>query len=667
MVEGRKRPSAYISDHETKIDLLNYESIATTIVALLCDNPEQPVTIGVHGDWGAGKSSVLEMIEAGLQKTDGVLCLKFNGWRFQGFEDAKIALIEGIVTGLIENRPSLNQATELVKEAWRCIDWLKIAKKAGGLALTAATGIPITEIVRTAGNAMDAFLAEPTKAFTAENARTVIDAVKGAIKPDTDSKKIPEEIRAFHKAFGKLLESAGIKQLVVLIDDLDRCLPKVAIETLEAIRLFVFTAKTAFVIAADEAMIEYAVRDHFPDYPETSGSQTYARNYLEKLIHVPFRIPTLGESETRIYVTLLLISAEIGPEDLGFSNLINASREKLRRPWEIANLDTATVKQHLGEANASSCQNAIFLSNQIGPTLAKGTAGNPRQIKRFINTLLLRKRIADARGFGNDISTSVLAKVMLAERFLPSLFRRIGSACTASTNGRCKEILLIEETIHRKPAGDGAKGDATLVEKEKKGADEAATASEKAPQIQQPPPEWMESEEIRTWAALEPRLGELDLRPYFFVAKDRKEYLGSLSALGQLGKIVDQLLGHKMIVQRLKPELAKLTEMEAEQVFEAIKEKVQTSETLESEPKGMQGLRGLVASKPMLEGRLLDLLEGLPADKIGSWAVQGWEGTITTTEGHKRLAKLMDNWQATGSSSLKAAIGAVKKVNKGKV
>src|SRR5260370_42694962 len=90
------------TDNETKIDLLNNEAIAKTIIALLREKPERPVTIGVHGDWGAGKSSILEMIESGLADQDGVLCLKFNGWRFQGFEDAKIALIEGIVTGLLE-------------------------------------------------------------------------------------------------------------------------------------------------------------------------------------------------------------------------------------------------------------------------------------------------------------------------------------------------------------------------------------------------------------------------------------------------------------------------------------------------------------------------------------------------------------------------------------
>lgn len=84
-----------------------------------------PVTVGVHGDWGAGKSSILEMVEAGLDGHAGMLCLKFNGWRFQGFEDARIALIEGIVTGLVEKRPALTKAADAVKEAFKRIDWLR--------------------------------------------------------------------------------------------------------------------------------------------------------------------------------------------------------------------------------------------------------------------------------------------------------------------------------------------------------------------------------------------------------------------------------------------------------------------------------------------------------------------------------------------------------------
>ena len=78
--------------------------------------------------------------------------------------------------------------------------------------------------------------------------------------------------------------------MVVLIDDLDRCLPDVTISTLEAVRLFMFTEKTAFVIAADESMIRYAVKKHFPDVineNKINAGDTFADKYLEKLIQVP--------------------------------------------------------------------------------------------------------------------------------------------------------------------------------------------------------------------------------------------------------------------------------------------------------------------------------------------------------------------------------------------
>ena len=80
-------------------------------------------------------------------------------------------------------------------------------------------------------------------------------------------------------------------------------------------------------------MIEYAVRKHFPELPDTTGPRDYARNYLEKLIQMPFRIPALGETETRIYVTFLLIGAELGEDDPAFMALITAARELLKRPW----------------------------------------------------------------------------------------------------------------------------------------------------------------------------------------------------------------------------------------------------------------------------------------------------------------------------------------------
>jgi hypothetical protein len=654
-----------LTDNETKIDLLNNEAIAATIIKLLRDRPEQAVTVGVHGDWGAGKSSILEMIEAGFEKETKSLCLKFNGWRFQGFEDAKIALIEGIVTGLIEKRPSLTKAGEVVKDIFRRIDWLKLAKKAGGLAFTAYTGIPSTNqiqmIVRALTESHDL-----ARLATKENAEAVIDDIGGLLKPkgEGDSINVPAEINAFRKAFDELLEKAGVDQLVVLIDDLDRCLPDTAIETLEAVRLFVFTSRTAFVVAADEGMIEYAVRRHFPDLPDTTGPQTYARNYLEKLIQVPFRIPALGDTETRIYVTLLLVGAELGEHDPEFNSLISVARERLKRPWTSGALDAESVKAALGD-KAQLANNALALSDQIGPILASGTKGNPRQIKRFLNTLFLRQRIAEARGFGDDVKLPVLAKLMLAERFLPRFFDQIAETAAIAPDGKCLDLVALEIAATEK---EEPKSNAKFRKSNSKDGESGEPLPElKALELTEGVflNEWLSSTGIKAWGSVPVLLGNVDLRPYLFVAKDRKDYFGAASVLGHLAGVVDQLFGGKLAVQGLEFDLKRLSLTEAAQIFEAVRGRIVGGDSFDTEPSGVAGLGVLVKAHPSLQGNLIDFLETLPRDRLGPWVCKGWEGVLKDQDSVQRFHLLLQAWSKDGGQFLKVAADGVLRTRQG--
>jgi predicted KAP-like P-loop ATPase len=653
--------SSFLSDNETSIDLLSNEAIAITIIGLLLDHPDRPVTIGVHGDWGAGKSSLLEMIETDLAKEKDVLCLKFNGWRFQGFEDAKIALLEGIVTGLLEKRPALTKATEKVKSVFKRIDWLKVARSAGGLAITAFTGIPTFSQVQTLVSTINTIFRNPAIQPSREKIDAFINEAQSLIKPESQSKNVPEEIDEFRKAFDELLREAKIKRLIVLIDDLDRCLPNTAIETLEAIRLFVFTSKTAFVIAADESMIEYAVRRHFPDLPETTRSQTYARNYLEKLIQVPFRIPALGVAETRIYVTLLLIGAVLGEEDPDFINLINAARELMKRPWIGGVIDTSLINTILN-SKAEKVQPALFLSDQFGPILASGTNGNPRQIKRFLNTMMLRKRIADARGYGDEVVLPVLAKLMLAERFIPRLFEQIAFRAIPSQNGICDELKMLETEAL-------SQSSVTLSKDQKETEDSSAKDIEKLPM--QPDDEkeikntlfeqWIVDQKIVEWAKIQPSLAGIDLRPYFFVTKDRKDYFGIPTVLGYLASIADNLFGQKIVLQGKESDLKKLTPQEAAQVFDVVRSRMVSSGAFETEPDGVAGLNVLVKAHPTLQPIYLDFLEGLPTDKLGVWVVRGWGGVFTQPENIQRFNRLIQRWAIVENNSVlkSAAEGAV--------
>ncbi|MBS6830096.1 MAG: NTPase KAP [Desulfovibrio sp.] len=661
-----------LSDCETCNDLLNNQAIADTIIGLILKRPGLPITIGVHGDWGAGKSSILEMIEAGFNKNfdkyahwlpdpklttefeiedlevqtllaeeytqRDFLCLKFNGWRFQGFEDAKIALLEGIVDELLNKRSVPEQAKQAIQNVFKRIDWLKVAKKAGGLALTTLTGIPLPEQIKDATDILKKLISSPSTVLTQENIEKTCSSCLDILKPAGEGTNVPKEVREFQKAFDELLDAAKIKHLVVLIDDLDRCLPDTAIETLEAIRLFLLTNKTAFIVAADEGMIEYAVRKHFPDLQESSSSQSYARNYLEKLIQVPFRIPSLGDTETRIYVTLLLIEAIVGQHSSAFKKLALSAKENLKKPWISGALDRESIRD-IFQDQYDLIKDNILLSEQISPMLASGTSGNPRQVKRFLNSLLLRYGIAQARGFESDINMQVLAKIMLAERFYSSLFDKIASTSASSDEGRCLFVQKLEEHFLEGASTEDATADLT---------------SQDAEMFQT----FQNSEAISGWVKISPLLGKIDLRPYLFLVKDRKDYFGPLSALGHLSNVVDKLMGGKFAVASLGKESVKIQPTEATLLFEEIRQRT-LGQNLSTTPPGVEGMKFLVRNFPALQNNLLDFLESLPAKKLGPWAAG--LGVSISGANTQRYNNLLKKWNAEGSKELKATLASLLK------
>ena len=118
-----------VADNETAVDLLYYEAIAKTVVRLVGERSDDPISVGVHGDWGAGKSSVLMMVEKAFADNDRVLCVRFNGWLFRGFEGAKAVLIETIVEELRRKRPMSQKVAEQAKKVLKRVDWMKLVLK----------------------------------------------------------------------------------------------------------------------------------------------------------------------------------------------------------------------------------------------------------------------------------------------------------------------------------------------------------------------------------------------------------------------------------------------------------------------------------------------------------------------------------------------------------
>jgi predicted KAP-like P-loop ATPase len=294
-------------DNETELDFLNFSGVAGTVGEIIVQARGRPISIGVSGAWGVGKSSMIKLIRKALEEraqSDGprFLFVEFNAWLYQGYDDARAALMDVIASALRRQAEEQKSGLDKTKELLQRVDWLRAAKLTVGSAVAIAAGLPpvglLGEIFQLGKKIGSGGINGGTIEQVEKTAGEAESAAAGLWKPKASSSP-PKEIQALRKNFEEALKEMGIT-LVVLIDDLDRCLPETTISTLEAIRLFLFLENTAFVIAADNEMIKYAVRRHF----EGVTDEELVTSYFDKLIQIPIRVPPLGTQEVRASLSL---------------------------------------------------------------------------------------------------------------------------------------------------------------------------------------------------------------------------------------------------------------------------------------------------------------------------------------------------------------------------
>ena len=116
-------------------------------------------------------------------------------------------------------------------------------------------------------------------------------------------------LQGFRDEFAELLEKfPEINRVVVVVDDLDRCLPPSVIATLEAIKLFLSVPKMAFVLAYDDRLVTHAIAERYQPSPRANEM---ASEYLEKIVQIPVPVPTLGLGDTEAYLALTLLETHM--------------------------------------------------------------------------------------------------------------------------------------------------------------------------------------------------------------------------------------------------------------------------------------------------------------------------------------------------------------------
>lgn len=397
-------------DSESEQDFLNFTEVADQIATLATSASLLPISIGVFGGWGTGKSTVLRLVEGRIAAVGGAnapIVVKFDAWLYQGFDDARAALMEVVARELIALAEQKKTFVDRAKEFAARVNYFRALGLIADFGVGMAMGIP-PGLLTSAGAAVSSIAAGTftKKEFDALKAEgTTAAGVLGDLVRPAEKKTPPEEIDAFRREFGELLKDLDTS-MVLFIDNLDRCLPDVAIGTLEAIRLFLFMPRTAFVIAADEGMIRHSVAKHFSD-PQAS----HVRDYLDKVIQVPLRVPQVGNEDVRAYMYSLFVG-------LDAPNALPSVQAKLlaalQGAWEGKTFTKDEIATLAG--NSATLRDNLAIADRLAPILAwaPNVQGNPRIVKRLLNAVMLRQVLAKNRGMTIDLAT--LAKLALFER-----------------------------------------------------------------------------------------------------------------------------------------------------------------------------------------------------------------------------------------------------------
>jgi len=629
------------SDNESAVDLLGFQHLSGLVSKIVRDARLLPATVGVFGDWGSGKSSLLEMVRADLDKDDKTIVVSFNGWQFEGFEDAKAALIGTILDELKDHQRLAPRSRELAGKLLKRLDLLRLAGTAAKYAIAFAAAGPAGVGLAAGADLMSA-VAQSGKAAAGADVDEALKFVKAA------GPEVRENVRQFRKDFGDLLEASNGVRLVVVIDDLDRCLPETIIETLEAIKLFLFVRKTAFIIGADERLVKYAVRKRFPELP---GQNTeVGRDYLEKLIQYPVRIPPLDRAEIETYINLLF--AEL-------PGLMPGEFEKAR--VHVVECDPLLgvrfnfgVASELFKAVPPELQERLGLAQRIAPVLSAGLTGNPRQCKRFLNALMMRIGMAESRKI--TLQQRTLAKLMLLEYFKPEWFKRLAEL-QAVSEGRPPALKELEESVV-------AQGSSAAKSKAPKGKNveeriSKATTPEPTPASEQSVSSetlaWASDSWMRDWLQMEPALGDTDLRPYFYFSRDILGPLGGavrrLSPRAQeaLNKLLQESDAIRTIALK---EAVDLSQADAAAVFEALAVKVSQTEDLSEEGSLLDRIFDWVRSRPELRGQLITLMGRLPDVAIPIQTAPKLLSLAQGTDAEAGVIQLFEKWSKCGVARL---------------
>lgn len=308
-------------------------------------NANTPVTIGIQGGWGSGKTSLFSLLRSRL-KAERTLCITVNAWEHSLFhgDNGKSTVVLSLLNGMVEAIDALanDNASPIDPQISK-----NIHKEVNG-----ANGI-LKAIGRLLPTVAQVGISLAVPGVTVPAPRTDAEAAGDELPP------VAQQIHQLREKLTTLVKllpcSAGSDvRLVVFIDDLDRVPPPTAVEILDVTKNIFDIEGCVFVLAIDYEVVVKGLVEKFGE--RTSKNEREFRQYFDKIIQIPFTMP-------------------IG----AFSKEINALLKNMLR--------TLGTRQENGDELEEKTLKALAKTARLA------TGSIPRSIKRIVNTLSLLEYI----------------------------------------------------------------------------------------------------------------------------------------------------------------------------------------------------------------------------------------------------------------------------------
>jgi hypothetical protein len=338
--------------------------------------------IGIFGDWGSGKTTLMRAIHRQLESDPDVSCVWFNAWRYEREEHLIVPLLDSLREELAKVAAA-EPDPQRQEKARAAAAMIARAAKAIVAGVTLKASLPVVGV----GLELD-----PAK---------VMDSWRDEQRPIEDPVSFYHaSFRAMEKAVEDFTAGAG-RRIVVFVDDLDRCLPLSALQVLESMKLFFDFEGFVFVVGLDQRVIERSIEVKYQTPltdgkaptvradrgaesgqpligpPQRAGLAVSGADYIKKIFQVPFGLPRISTDDLWPFFVALVENSGLPPEQ----------QHDLR----------TTVWPHLEYTT-------------------EGGSVNPREVKRLVNAYTLQMKLLSAKLPDEPNSSVVLALQTMAFR-----------------------------------------------------------------------------------------------------------------------------------------------------------------------------------------------------------------------------------------------------------